>query len=206
MRMHIPKLAAVGIALPLLAAASVTQNTAVSMAAATDLPDFSNPYRRPSFDEHLFPPPPVLIDTEEKLLQKRQSGSSNFIVHMCRDTTQSDCAKIWVSAAQYCYDNEHWFGWTGDPATFKSAKIEGTMCCAFWSDKTCNKSGGHAGWVAQICQEDSGDALVINGVVNSWMCNHPYGSANTKMASPPPEVLKVPTGGTGAPVATQYAP
>ncbi|KAF3922171.1 hypothetical protein ABW21_db0204251 [Orbilia brochopaga] len=207
MRMHVPNLAAVGaFALPLLVGASIVENTAAPMAAATNVPDFSNPYYRPSFDEHLFPPPPVLLDTKEKVLAKRQSGSANFIVNMCRDTTQSSCDKVWVTAAQNCYDNEHWFGWTGDPATFKSAKIEGTMCCAFWADKTCNKAGGHTGWLAQICQQDSGDALLINGVVNSWMCNHPYGSANVKMQSSPPEVLKVPTGGGGAPVATQYAP
>jgi len=105
---------------------------------------------------------------------------------------------VWVSAAQYCYDNFHWFGFSG--GAFVSAKIEGTMCCAFFTDAKCNKAGGYVGWLTQICEGDEGDAALINGSVSSWMCNIPYGSANRKMASSPPEVSTVPA---GAQVATQ---
>ncbi|KAF3911546.1 hypothetical protein ABW20_dc0109621 [Dactylellina cionopaga] len=189
--------------LPLLVSAKGIP-TPAPMAAATDVPDFSNPYRRPSFDEHLFPPPPIPMDSE-KALKKRQKGAANFIVHMCRDATQSSCDPVWVSSAQYCYDNEHWFGWSGDPGTFISAKIEGTTCCAFYSDKTCNKAGGHVGWTAKICENDSSDALIVNkaGTVFSWMCNMPYGSANVQMDSSPADVSAVPAQASGAQVATQ---
>ncbi|EPS37340.1 hypothetical protein H072_8994 [Dactylellina haptotyla CBS 200.50] len=192
--------------LPALTVASVVGSNPEHM-AGVEMPDFSNPYRRPSFDEHRFPPPPVVL-SEEKLLKKRQSGSANFIVHMCRDATQASCDSVWVSSAQYCYDNEHWFGWSGDPGTFISAKLEGTMCCAFFTDKTCNKAGGHVGWGAKICGDDSGDALIVNkaGTIFSWMCNIPYGSANVAMDSSPADVSAVPSGAGAAPVATQYAP
>ncbi|KAK6535241.1 hypothetical protein TWF694_001708 [Orbilia ellipsospora] len=202
--MHFPSIVALGASvLPILASADSAVTPAPMATAGVEVPDFSNPYRRPSFDEHRYPPPPVVL-SEEKLLQKRQSGSADFIVNMCRDATQSNCASVWVSAAQYCYDDEHWFGWSGDPGTFISAKIEGTMCCAFYTDKTCNQAGGRKGWAAKICQDDTGDALIVNkaGTIFSWMCNVPYGSANVAIDSSPPDVSPIPTG-AGAAVATQ---
>ncbi|KAF3936451.1 hypothetical protein ABW19_dt0206459 [Dactylella cylindrospora] len=205
--MHIPSLAAIGAAtlLPILVSAdSIVTPASIAGGAATNLPDFSNPYHRLSFDEHRYPPPPPPALDSEKALKKRQEGSANFIVHMCRDAQQADCDIVWVSAAQYCYDNFHWFGWKG--GSFVSAKVEGTMCCSFWTDATCNKAGGHVGWLTQICGDDTGDALLINGAVSSWMCNIPYGSAGVKMSESPDEVLQVPAQNSGAPVATQYAP
>jgi len=185
--------------LPLLASA-VDEPVPIPMAgiAATHIPSWNSPYRRPSFDEHLNPPPPP--PPVEKILNKRQGtggvGSADFVVHMCRDTAQTSCDAVWVSAAQYCYDNYHWFGWTG--GTFQSAKIEGTMCCSFWIDPTCNKAGGYVGWNAQICQEDTGSALIVPGGITSWMCNVPYGSANVHMMSSPPDVSTIPAGAGAA--------
>jgi len=168
----------------------------------------------PNSDEVMFDSPLMNWKSPYKRapLQKRDLEERNsvnlgpypFVVYMCRDAARTDCDQVWVSASQYCYDNTQWFGWktSGTPV---AVKVVGTTCCAFYADKLCNKPGNYLGWIKKVCEGDTGDAATIPGVMASYMCNVPYGSAGTAMDSSPSDVKAVPSSQSGVEAATMKA-
>jgi len=146
--------------------------------------DWQNPFKRS-------PHPLVKRDNDARNIQAQ--GDNAMVVYMCRDTAQQDCDAVWVSTSQYCFDNAHWFGWTSTATYPKSIKIQGTTCCAFYADKACAKPNNYMGWLTKVCEGDTGDAAIISGVPQSYMCNVPYGSAGTNMQDYPSDVAPLPS-------------